>query len=226
MDTHYLTPLFAPKSVVVFAGRPGEDAAPTPQAAAVLSALRAQAFDGVLNFLDIHTSGTLADLAQARADLAIIALPEQDVPAALEVAGRIRCGAALVLGQGYDAEAAASLHDIARRHGIRLMGPNSLGVQRPRIGLNASVAGPLASPGPLALVSQSGALTASILDWARKNAVGFSTVVSPGPHSAVDIAQALDFLASDAQTHSIVVYLEGIGPARRFMSALRAAAHA
>jgi acetyltransferase len=75
-------------------------------------------------------------------------------------------------------------------------------------------------------VSQSGALTSAILDWAKTNSVGFSTVVSLGPNTAVDMAQVLDFLASDAKTHSIVVYLEGITNARRFMSALRAAANA
>jgi len=107
-----------------------------------------------------------------------------------------------------------------------LLGPNCLGFQRPRAGLNASVAGPMATPGPLALVSQSGALTSSILDWASQNAIGFSTVVSLGPNTSVDIAQVLDFLASDQQTHSIVVYLEGISNSRRFMSALRAAANA
>jgi len=99
-------------------------------------------------------------------------------------------------------------------------------LQRPSLQLNASAAGPLAKAGSLALVSQSGALTASILDWARNNAVGFSSVVSLGPNASVDIAQVLDFLASDAQTQSIVVYLEGIGNARRFMSALRMAANA
>ena len=88
------------------------------------------------------------------------------------------------------------------------------------------MAGDLATLGPLALVSQSGALTSSILDWAKKNAVGFSTVVSLGPNTAVDMAQVLDFLASDAKTHSIVIYMEGITNARRFMSALRAAANA
>jgi acetyltransferase len=101
-----------------------------------------------------------------------------------------------------------------------------MGFQRPRSGLNASVAGPLTTAGPLALISQSGALTASILDWASLNAVGFSTVVSLGPNTAVDIAQVLDYLASDQHTHSIVVYMEGISSARRFMSALRAAANA
>jgi acetyltransferase len=92
--------------------------------------------------------------------------------------------------------------------------------------LNASVAGPLSKPGSLALVSQSGALTASMLDWASKNAVGFSSVVSLGPNTSVDIAQVLDYLANDARTQSIIVYLEGISNARRFMSALRSAANA
>ena len=144
--------------------------------------------------------------------------------AALEVTGRIRCRAALVLSSGLPATECAELLAIAKRHGVHLLGPNSLGFQRPLLQLNASATGALAAPGPLALVSQSGALTASILDWAQKNGVGFSTVVSLGPNTAVDMAQVLDFLAADAQTHSIVVYLEGISNARRFMSALRAAA--
>jgi acetyltransferase len=193
---------------------------------ALLDALRAQRFTGTLTFLDIQTSGTLADLAQARADLAIIALPPKDVAPALELAGRMACRAALIISSGIAAEQSAELKKIARREGIHLLGPNSLGFQRPLLQLNASAAGPLANPGSLALVSQSGALTSSMLDWARSNGVGFSSVVSLGPHTSVDIAQVLDFLANDGQTHSIVVYLEGISSARRFMSALRSAANA
>jgi len=226
MDKHYLTPLFTPESVAVFVGSVGDPSTQTAQAVALLEALRAQRFTGTLQFLDIHTSGTLADLAQARADLAIIALPPSDVAAALELAGRMACRAALVISSGISAEQSSELKKIARREGIHLLGPNSLGIQRPRLLLNASAAGPLASPGSLALVSQSGALTSSMLDWARSNGVGFSSVVSLGPHTSVDIAQALDFLANDAQTHSIVVYMEGISSARRFMSALRSAANA
>jgi len=217
MDTHYLTSLFSPDSIVVFA---------SPELQALPNALRAQRFSGRLNFLDIHTTGTLADLAQTRADLAVIALPPEDMAAALEVAGRIKCRSAVVVSSGVPASLAGELHRVARRHGMHLMGPNCLGFQRPQLGLNASLAGALAAPGPLALVSQSGALTASILDWARHNAVGFSSVVSLGPNAAVDIAQVLDFLASDPQTHSIVVCMEGIANARSFMSALRAAANA
>ncbi|MDO8774625.1 MAG: bifunctional acetate--CoA ligase family protein/GNAT family N-acetyltransferase [Burkholderiaceae bacterium] len=226
MDKHYLTPLFSPESIVVFAGKVDDLDALGLQAQALVTALRGQRFTGSLTFLDIYTTGTLADLAQTRADLAIIALPPEEVAAALEVAGRIKCRAAVVISSGINAALAGELHRVVRRQGMHLLGPNCLGFQRPRSGLNASVAGELATPGPLALVSQSGALTASILDWASQNAVGFSTVVSLGPNTAVDVAQVLDFLASDPQTHSIVVYLEGISNARRFMSALRAAANA
>lgn len=226
MDKHYLTPLFQPESIAVFAGNHEDPASQIPHARHLCAVLTAQRFSGSLVFLDIHTSGTLAELAQTRADLAIIALPPEEAVAALEVAGRIKCKAALVIGSGANADMASDMHQVARRHGMHLLGPNSLGVQRPRLGLNASVTGSMAAIGPLALVSQSGALTSSILDWATQNGVGFSTVVSLGPKTSIDIAQVLDFLAADAQTHSIVVYLEGISNARRFMSALRAAANA
>ena len=223
MDKHYLTSLLAPESIVVFAGQ-SDPASQTMYARALHAALRAQRYAGKLYFLDIHTSGTLADLAQSRADLAIIALPPQDVAAALELAGRMACRSALVVGSGIGPENAAALKRIAHREGINLLGPNCLGFQRPQLQLNASAIGPLAKPGPLALVSQSGALTSSMLDWAASNAVGFSCVVSLGRGTAVDIAEVLDFLAHDAQTQSIIVYLEGITSARRFMSALRSAA--
>ncbi len=226
MDKHFLTPLFSPRSIAVLAGKPDEPTSQTGQAQALHRALVAQRFAGTLTFLDMHYSGTLADLAHTQADLAIIAVPPAEVVAALEIVGRINCRAALVISSGIDATLAAELHRIARRDDIHLLGPNCLGFQRPHLHLNASVAGALCAPGPLALVSQSGALTSSILDWAQKNGVGFSTVVSLGPNTAVDLAQVLDFLATDAHTHSIVVYMEGITNSRRFMSALRAAANA
>jgi len=188
--------------------------------------LKAQTFKGTLHFLDIHSTGTLAELAQTRADLAIIALPNEEVLAALEIAGRMTCRSALILSSGISAELATSLKKVAKRENVQLLGPNCLGFQNPLRQLNASVAGDLARTGSLALVSQSGALTASMLDWASKNAVGFSSVVSLGPNTAVDIAQVLDYLANDARTQSIIVYLEGISNARRFMSALRSAANA
>ena len=226
MDKHYLTPLFSPNSIVVFAGRLDAPDSQTAQALALTDALRAQRFTGTLQFLDVQTSGTLADLAQTRADLVIIALPPEDVASALDISGRMACRAALVISNGTTLEQSNEWTKIAKREGMHLLGPNSLGMQRPSLQLNASAAGPLAAAGSLALVSQSGALTTSMLDWASINGVAFSSVVSLGPHTSVDLAQVLDFLANDAQTHSIVVYLEGISNARRFMSALRSAANA
>jgi len=226
MDKHYLTPLFAPQSIVVFAGQVDDPDSLTSRARVLHQALRAQKYTGTLQFLNVNTSGTLADLAQTGADLAIIALPQEEVAAALEIAGRMTCRSALVITSGINADKAAELKKIARREGVFLLGPNGLGLQRPHLQLNASAAGPMARPGSLALVSQSGALTASILDWASKNGVGFSSVVSLGPNTSVDISQVLDFLANDRHTQSIVIYLEGISSARRFMSALRSAANA
>jgi len=226
MDKHYLTPLFSPRSIVVFAGDEQSTDAQTGYARQIIAQLRDSGFAGPVSFLDIGMTGTLGDLVQSKSDLAIIALPHEQLTAALEVAARIRSKTALILSSGVDAVLAAQLHAIARQHGMHLLGPNCMGFQRPKLKLNASAIGPLAQPGALALVSQSGALSSSILDWAVKNGVGFSSVVSLGPNSSVDIAQVLDFLAEDRGTQSIVVYLEGIRNARRFMSALRAAANA
>ena len=226
MDKHYLTPLFAPQSILVFTGRPEDTDQQTAQAKALIQNLQAQKFRGDLHFLDIHATGTLADLAQTRADLAIIALPQADVATALGVAGRMSCRCALIISSGTTAEQAQELKQIARRENIQLLGPNCLGFQNPLLQLNASAAGPLAKVGSLAVVSQSGALTTSMLDWAAKNAVGFSSVTALGANTSVDIAQVLDYLANDARTQSIIVYLEGISNARHFMSALRSAANA
>ena len=225
VDRHFLTPLFNPQSVIVFAGDPDAQA-PTREARVLRTAIAEGGFAGPVTWLDIGTTGTLGDLAASRADLAIIALPAEQCVAALEVAGRIRCRSALVLTSGLDAAKCTELHQIARQHGLALLGPNSLGLQRPAIKLNASTLGPLAMAGPLALVSQSGALTAAMLDWARLQGIGFSTVVSLGPNTVVELPQVLDFLTSDASTQSILVYMEGIRNSRRFMSALRAAAYA
>lgn len=225
METHYLSPLFSPKSIVVFAGNASEPATQTTYGRNIGAQLAQGGFTGPVTFLEVGMSGTLTDLAHARADLAVIALPDADLAFALEVAGRIQCRAALILSSGVPAALARELHAIARKYGIHLLGPNCLGYQRPRLNINASVAGQLARPGSLALVSQSGALTSAILDWGSQNAVGFSTVVSLGPNTAVDLAQTLDFLATDPATQSIVIYMEGLTDARRFLSALRGAAN-
>ncbi len=224
MDKHYLKPLFNPDSIVVFGLADGQ--AGGSSAVAVQHALRQGGYTGHLQFVDLHTTGTLEELSHAHADLGIIALPQAQAVEALELAARMGCSTVLLVSQGVGEAVARQLREMAEREGLQLLGPNSLGFQRPMAGLNASACGPLAKPGPLGLISQSGALTASMLDWAQQNRVGFSSVISVGPHTAVGIAEALDFLANDAQTHSVIVYLEGIDNARRFMSALRSAASA
>ena len=108
MDRHFLTPLFAPRSIVVFAGDPDQPEAQSSLARAMVRELRAGGFEGELTYLDIETTGTLADLAHSRADLVLIALPHEQVCAALEIAGRIRCRAALVLSTGMPASSATA----------------------------------------------------------------------------------------------------------------------
>ena len=225
MDQHYLTPLFEPESIVLFTGPQDQPDKQTPQARALLAHLKEQPFKGTITPLSTNSTGTLADLAQVKADLAVIALPPDEIQAALELAGRVCVKAALVLSAGIGAVQATEMHRTAQRQGFWLLGPNSQGLQQPRLQLNASCAGNLAALGQLALVSQSGALTTSILDWAKQNRMGFSSVTALGSHSGVTLADVLDYLASDRHTQGIVVYMEGIANARRFMSALRAAAN-
>lgn len=223
MNKHYLSALFAPRSVVVFAG--DRSLPQTALARVFLQHFTDQEFKGTLTYLDSQMTGSLGDLASSRADLAILALPEAELTKTLQILGRIQCRAAVIISLGIDHSISKNLHRIAHQHGIYLLGPDSLGFQRPKAHLNASALGKLAPPGSLAVVSQSGAVTSSMLDWAAKNGVGFSTVISLGKDSAIGIDQVLDFLADDASTHTIVIYLEEIQTARRFMSSLRAAAN-
>lgn len=164
MDMHHLSPLFSPQSIVIFAGDTEAPDTQTTHARLLVRQLQSGGYAGPVTFLDINMRGTLADLAHSRADLAIIALPNAQIAAALEVAGRIQCKTALIISSGVNTILAAELHAIARLHGIHLLGPNCLGFQRSKSGINASVLGAMSKAGSLSLVSQSGALTASMLD--------------------------------------------------------------
>ena len=114
--------------------------------------------------------------------------------------------------------------DIAHRYGIRLIGPNCLGVARPSGFLNATFGDGTIQDGNLALLSQSGAVCTAILDWAKSQDIGFSTVVSMGGAADIDFGEVLDYLATDTKTTGILMYVEGIRDARRFLSGLKAAA--
>ena len=111
------------------------------------------------------------------------------------------------------------------RTGIRLVGPNCIGVLVPRVKLNASFAASMPRPGDLSLISQSGAIATGLVQWASVRGIGFSAVVSIGDSIDVDFADLLDFFAMDAGTRAILLY-ESIRDARKFMSAARAAARA
>jgi len=163
-------------------------------------------------------------------DAAIIVTPAETVPEVIAACGETGVRGAIIVSSGFRGRdgaglgLAAELKRCALEHGVRFLGPGSLGVIRTNSRLNATC-GPRQPPtGRLALVSQSGALCAAIVDWARRRQVGYSTVISTGGASDVDFGEVLDFLAQDAATDSIMLFMEGIGDARRFMSALRAAA--
>ena len=170
------------------------------------------------------------DRLPGRPDVAVIATPGRTVPAIIGEAGSLGIKAAIVLSSGFAeaGPAGVALQDemlaAARRHGVRILGPNCLGAMRTDAGLNATFARRPARPGNLAVVSQSGAICGALLDWAERAGVGFTSVVSLGAAADVDFGEILDFLMADGSTEAVLLYVEGIRDARRYLSALRAAA--
>jgi len=156
-------------------------------------------------------------------ELAVICTPPATVPGLIGELGRRGTRAAIVITAGpRDLDGAIAAE--ARRHDMRVLGPNCLGLIVPGAGLDASFAHTPALPGDLALVSQSGAILTAVLDWAKARNIGFSHLVSLGNMADVDVDDLLDHLATDGSVRAILLYLEGIGDARGFMSAARAAA--
>jgi acetyltransferase len=163
-------------------------------------------------------------------DLGVIATPARTVPQLIgELAAKGARGA-VVISAGFGGTSAdganlkQAMLDAARPSLLRIVGPNSLGVLVPQIGLNASFAHLTPRPGSIAFVTQSGAIATSILDWAHARGIGFSHLISLGDMLDADFGDLLDYLANDAGTHAILLYVEAITQARKFMSAARAAA--
>jgi acetyltransferase len=181
------------------------------------------ALDGMPVYPDI------ASLPHA-ADLAIIATPPDTVPGLIAELGACGTRAAVVITAGFGelGERGRALQqaalDAARPYLLRLVGPNCVGIMVPGIGLDASFSHLAPPPGEIAFVSQSGALITAMLDWAAPRGIGFSHVVSLGDMADVDFGDMLDYLAADAHTRAILLYVEGITRGRKFMSAARAAA--
>ena len=166
-------------------------------------------------------------------DLAIVCTPPATVPGLVSELGQRGARAVIVITAGFNelgsAEGRAlqqAVLDAARPKLTRIVGPNCIGVISTPAHLNASFAHLNAKPGPVAFVAQSGAMLTTILDWATAKGIGFSHLVSLGDMIDVDFGDMLDFLAADADTQAVLLYVEAVTDARKFMSAARAAARA
>jgi len=230
MSIYRLEKLFAPQSVAVIGASPRERSA----GRAVLANLRGFAgpvhlvnprYDEIEGFHAVKSYSALA----AAPDVAVIAVPAAMVPDTVaEVAAKGTPAAVIITsglghGAGSLAEQSAAA---ARASGLRLVGPNCIGVALPRMSFNATFSASSPRAGDLALISQSGAIAAGLIEWAATQAIGFSAIVSIGDSIDVDFGDLLDFFAEDRATRAILLYVESIREARKFMSAARAAARA
>ncbi|MBS0409961.1 MAG: bifunctional acetate--CoA ligase family protein/GNAT family N-acetyltransferase [Proteobacteria bacterium] len=232
MTTRNLDALFEPKSIALI----GASNRPGSVGAVLARNLLDSGFAGPVLPVNPHEAFIRSTLAYASVadlplapDLAVIATPPASVPGLIADLGERGCRAAVVItagfgeagGQGADLKMA--MLEAARPHLLRIVGPNCLGVISPSRGVNASFAQLTPPAGGLALVAQSGAVTTAALDWASARGYGFSRVVTLGDMADVDFGDALDFLALDADTRAIVLYVEAVTQARKFMSAARIA---
>ncbi|MBB3810169.1 bifunctional acetate--CoA ligase family protein/GNAT family N-acetyltransferase [Pseudochelatococcus contaminans] len=236
MSTYNLEHLFSPRSIAIVADE-GADAGLVDKLARNIAA---SAFSGQRGFvgheIDKSVNGNLADFELAPSlkaltftpDLIIIASPVGEVLNRVAEAGAKGVHGAVIVTEAlaHDAELLARVEAVARSHSLRLVGPNSIGIIAPHAKLNASFAGSTPIPGDLALITQSGALAAGVIEWATTNAIGFSAVASIGGQIDVDFGDLLDYFALDRHTRAILLYVETVEDARKFMSAARLAARA
>ena len=229
MSTHHLQALFKPRSVALA----GASARPGSLGRAVLDNLRRAGFAGPIHLInprhqqidDAPCYASVAALPQTP-DLLVVAAPREAVAELVEAAAARGVQAAIVItadpshGEG---SLGAQLREIAARTGIRVVGPNCLGVMSPVGGLDASFSAFPARRGDLAVISQSGAVAAALTAFAAGRGIGFSGLVSIGDMADVDFAALLDWFALDGATRAILLYVESIRDAKGFMSAARAA---
>ena len=231
MERSQLDTMLNPRSVAVF----GASATSSGVGARVFANLLAGGFAGTIVPINpkhrkVHGRpcfATLADVAEP-IDLALVATPAVTVPGIIAQCGEAGTRSAIVLSAGFGDSAggealAEELIDAARHAGVRIMGPNCVGLVRPHIGLDATFLRSKTPPGRLALISQSGALCSAISDWAEPHHLGFSALVSLGNSLDVDFGDMIDFLANDPKTSAILLYVEGVRDAQAFLSALRRA---
>jgi acetyltransferase len=226
--------LLQPRSIALV----GASEAPASVGRKLFENLLAAGFDGPVYPVNPRQPRILDRPAFARVealpspvDLAVIATPAATVPGIVAALGAVGTRAAVVVSAGFaesqDGSGAAlqrAMLEAARPHLLRIIGPNCVGILVPGARLNASFAHAAARPGDVAFVTQSGAVLTAVLDWANERGIGFSHLLSLGAMADVDFGDVLDHLANDAGTRAILLYVEAITHARKFMSAARAAA--
>jgi acetyltransferase len=232
-ERHYLTFLLEPRAIAIV----GASETPGSIGETLARNMLDSNYAGKLYFVNPkhdkvfgHKSYESVESIPQRIDLAAVCTKAETVPGIIDSCGRAGTRSAVVLSGGFSetgprgAAFERATLEAAHRHKVRLVGPNCLGLMRPSDGINLTFVHGNANPGTIGLISQSGALCAAILDWALPNGVGFSNVVSLGAEADVDFGEVLEYMVADPRTENIFLYIEGIKNARRFMSALRAAA--
>jgi len=233
MGPHYLSRFFTPNSVAIVGASERENSV----GHRLLLNMQEAGFSGRLFPVNNKRDQILGlkaypDLLSVPGDvdLVVIATPAASVPGIIRQCGEKNVSSVIIISAGFGELGAEGKRiqqevlDIAHRYGIRLIGPNCLGVIHPGGQLNATFGDGKVTDGNLALLSQSGAICTAILDWAQTQDIGFSTVVSMGGAADIDFGEVLDYLATDGKTTGILMYVEGIRDARRFLSGLKAAA--
>jgi acetyltransferase len=232
MSTHNLDKIFRPQRIAVIGATPR----PKSVGATVLDNLLNSGSDAVVYPIHpkheaihgIHAWRSLHDLPKTP-DLAIVCIPAASVPQIVRECGEAGVGGIIILSAGFrevgqqGRELEQQTAEEARKFpGLRMIGPNCLGVIVPGHRLNASFAGHLPLPGHVAFISQSGALCTAILDWADQKGLGFSYFVSIGNMLDVDLGDLIDYFGQQPEVRSIILYAESVTNARKFMSAARA----
>ena len=227
---HPLDAVFAPRSVAII----GATETQGKVGRTLLANLISSPFGGTVfpvnpsrpSVLGVKAYPTLAAVPDP-VELAVIVTPAPTVPGIIEECAAAGVRAAIVISAGFKETGAAGaalearILETARDAGMRIVGPNCLGVMNPVAGFNATFAAGIARPGSVGFVSQSGALVTAVLDWAEREQAGFSSVISLGSMLDVGWGDVIYYLGDDPRTKSIVIYMETIGDARAFLSAAR-----
>lgn len=230
MSTYRLKNVLSPHSIALIGASPRQNSV----GRAILENVGKSGFKGNFGLVNPRY-GEIAGVTAARSldqlafvpELIVITAPRETVAELIDQAGGLGAAGALIITSGLGhgpGSLAEQAERAAQKHGMRLVGPNCMGIMMPDVGLNASFAAHMPCAGSLALISQSGAIAAGMVDWAAQRDVGFSGIVSIGDQLDVDVADLLDYFALDGKTRAILLYIESINDARKFMSAARAAA--